>query len=133
MGAAAAAVAIAERRLVEAFENVRATSPDTARTPDELGVDTESIGWRRLTNRAVVRESARGSGRYYLDREVWLAVRRTRMRMLVVLILVLIGILLYLTTVATRNAARRNAPPSLDSALRIATPPPPPPPSAPRR
>jgi hypothetical protein len=127
MGAAAAAVAMAERRMVEAFEIARATSPDTARTPDELAVDTGSIGWRRLHSRAVVRESAPGSGRYYLDREVWQAVRRTRMRMLVVLIVIILGILLYVTTVASRNT-KRNTPPSIDSTARIASPPPPTPP-----
>ena len=81
MGAAAAAVAIAERRMVEAFELAGATSAAAARTPDEVGVETSSLGWRRLTNRAVIREAEPGSGRYYLDREVWQAVRRTRMRL----------------------------------------------------
>ena len=122
MGAAAAAVAVAERRMVEAFENARAISPDTARTPDEIGVETGGIGWRRLTRRAVVRESAPGSGRYYLDRQVWQAVRATRMRMLVIVILALVGILLYLMTVGSRNA-KRNGPPTLDSSVRIASPP----------
>ena len=105
--------------MVEAFENARAISPDTARTPDEIGVETGGIGWRRLTRRAVVRESAPGSGLYYLDRQVWQAVRATRMRMLVIVVLVLIGVLLYLMTVANRNT--RNGP--RDSTLRIATPP----------
>jgi hypothetical protein len=98
MGAAAAAVAIAERRIVEAFENAGATSPATARTPDELGADVQSIGWRRLTSRAIVREALPGSGLYYLDRPSWQALRRTRMRLLIVLILVLAGIWLYLAT-----------------------------------
>jgi hypothetical protein len=98
MGAAAAAVAIAERRIVEAFELAGATSTATARTPDEVGVDTASVGWRRLTNRAVVREAAPGSGRYYLDREVWKAVRRTRMRLVVVLVVILLGAWFYVAT-----------------------------------
>jgi len=98
MGAAAAAVAIAERRIVEAFERAGATSVTSARTPDEVGVDTASVGWRRLTNRAVVREAPPGSGRYYLDREVWQAVRRTRMRLVVVLVIILLGAWFYIAT-----------------------------------
>ena len=98
MGAAAAAVAIAERRIVEAFELAGATSVTSARTPDEVGVDTASVGWRRLTNRAVVREAPPRSGRYYLDREVWKAVRRTRMRLVVVLIVILLGAWFYIAT-----------------------------------
>src|SRR4051812_50227258 len=91
MGAAAAAVVIAERRIVEAFELAGATSAASARTPGELAVDTYGVGWRRLTNRAVVREAAPGSGKYYLDREGWQAVRRTRMRPGVPPVVVLLG------------------------------------------
>ena len=107
MGAAAAAVAIAERRMVEAFERAGATSVASARTPDEVGVETSSLGWRRLTNRAVVREAAPGSGRYYLDREVWQAVRRTRMRMLVVLILIVLGAWFYFATMGLLRSSAR--------------------------
>jgi hypothetical protein len=113
MGAAAAAVVIAERRIVEAFELAGATSAASARTPGELAVDTYGVGWRRLTNRAVVREAAPGSGRYYLDREVWQAVRRTRMRLIVVLVVILLGVWLYIATMGVlRSSARmRNARP----------------------
>jgi hypothetical protein len=107
MGAAAGAVVIAERRMVEAFENAGATSPATARTPDELGVDTHSLGWRRLSGRAVIREGVPGSGRYYLDREVWQAVRRTRMRLLIILIIVLVGIWLYFAMVGLLRSSAR--------------------------
>ncbi len=107
MGAAAAAVAIAERRIVEAFELAGATSAATARTPDDVGVDPVSLGWRRLTSRAVVREAAPGSGLYYLDREVWQAVRRTRMRLVVVLIVIILGAWVYVaTTGILRSSAR---------------------------
>jgi len=107
MGAAAAAVVSAERRIVAAFELAGATSVATARTPDEVGVETVSLGWRRLTNRAVIRESAPGSGRYYLDRDVWQAVRRTRMRLVVVLVVILLGIWLYLATMGVLRSSAR--------------------------
>src|SRR5512138_1690359 len=107
MGAAAAAVAIAERRIVEAFELAGATSVAAARTPDEVGVDTASLGWRRLTNRAVVREAVPGSGRYYLDREVWQAVRRTRMRLVVILVVILLGVWFYIATMGVLRSSAR--------------------------
>ena len=107
MGAAAAVVVAAERRMIEAFENARATSPESARTPDDLGLDTHSLGWRRLHGRAVIREESPGSGRYYLDREVWQAVRRTRMRLLVIIIVVLLGIWLYLATMGVLRSSSR--------------------------
>ena len=107
MGAAAAAVAIAERRMVEAFELAGATSAATARTPDEVGVETSSRSWHRLTNRAVIREAAPGSGRYYLDREVWQAVRRTRMRLVVVLIVIVLGAWFYIATMGVLRSSAR--------------------------
>jgi hypothetical protein len=107
MGAAAAAVVVAERRMVEAFVRAGATSAESALTPDEVGVETSSLGWRRLTNRAVIREAAPGSGRYYLDREVWQAVRRTRMRLLVVVVVALLGLWLYLATMGILRSSAR--------------------------
>ena len=107
MGAAAAAVAIAERRIVEAFEVAGATSVAAARTADEVGVDSASLGWRRLTNRAVIREAVPGSGRYYLDREVWQAVRRTRMRLVVVLILIVLAAWFYIATMGVLRSSAR--------------------------
>jgi hypothetical protein len=107
MGAAAGAVVVAERRMVEAFERAGATSAASARTPDEVGVDTFSLGWRRLTNRAVIREATPGTGRYYLDREVWQAVRRTRMRLVVVVLVVLLGVWLYVATMGLLRSSAR--------------------------
>jgi len=107
MGAAAAAVAIAERRIVEAFEVAGATSVATARTPDEVGVDPASLSWRRLTSRAVVREAAPGSGLYYLDREVWQAVRRTRMRLVIVFLVILLGAWFYIATMGVLRSSSR--------------------------
>ena len=117
MGAAAAAVAGAERRIVEAFELAGATSVAAARTPDEVGVDPLSLGWRRLTNRAVVREAAPGSGRYYLDREVWQAVRRTRMRLVVILIVIILGAWIYIATTGILRSSSRMRQSRPDSAV----------------
>ena len=56
----------------------------------------ESLAVKRLHNRAVIREAA--PGMYYLDEEVWAAVRRARARVATVFIsvlaLLLLGILL---------------------------------------
>ena len=117
MGAAAAAVAMAERRIVEAFELAGATSVAAARTPDELRVDTSSLGWRRLTNRAVIREASRGSGQYYLDREVWQALRRTRRRLVVVLILLVLGAWFYIATMGILRSSSRMRQSRPDSAV----------------
>lgn len=115
MGAAAAAVAVAERRIVEAFEIAGATTPESARTPDEVGVG-HGIGWRRLTHHAVIRETAPGSGLYYLDRGVWQAVRRRRMRLIAVLLLVVVGIWLYVATMGLLHSGARPPSPSGDPA-----------------
>jgi hypothetical protein len=110
MGAAAGAVIVAERRMVEAFERAGATTPDSARTPDELSVHTGSLGWRRLTRRAVIRESSPGSGQYYLDREVWEALRRTRHRLLIVLIVAMLGVWLYVAVMGIVRGSSRMQP-----------------------
>jgi hypothetical protein len=99
MGAAAAIILARERQLVETFERAGVTSPESARSAELLNVDTGGASWRRLRERAVVREAGAGSGRYYLDVEVWEAVRRQRQRMvivLVVLIAVIIGLGVFL-------------------------------------
>ena len=88
MGAAAAVLLAKERHIVTAFERIGAVTPDRARTPDEVGVDTQRLAWRRLRDRAIVREA--GDGRYYLDVEVWEANRRLRRRMVVVFLVIAI-------------------------------------------
>lgn len=120
MGAAAGAVIVAERRMVEAFETAGATSPATARSPDELGVHSTSLGWHRLTRRAVIREASPGSGLYYLDREVWQALRRTRRRLIFVLLIVIAGIWFYLSVVGVvKGSSRMSAPrPAADPNVR---------------
>ena len=56
----------------------------------------ESLAVRQLRNRAVIREASPGI--FYLDEEVWAAVRRTRLRLLAVFVsllaVLLIGVLL---------------------------------------
>jgi len=104
MGAAAAVILMKERRIVETFERGGATSPASARTPDELGVDPHGIGWRRLRDHAVVREAGGGVERYYLDVEVWQALRRMRRRIVLVLGIVILVAALMLA--ASTNAAR---------------------------
>jgi hypothetical protein len=91
MGAAVAAmVAKREREVVEDFRNAGATSPEKAQPYTATGYGA-SLAMRRLHRQAVIREAA--PGRYYLDEEVWAAVRKTRMRIVMVLVLIL-GIVL---------------------------------------
>ena len=87
MGTAAAVVMLKERQVVDAFRRAGAIAPDHAVALDTLGLH-EGLGWRRLHNRAVIREAGAGSGRYYLDEEVWDAVRRTRGRRVAVILVI---------------------------------------------
>ena len=91
MGAAVAAVLIKERHIVDAFVRAGAVSAERAHLPDDVGVDTWGIGWRRLRDRAVVREATPGGGLYYVDVEVWEATRRQRRRVLFVVLIVVIA------------------------------------------
>lgn len=100
MGAAAAVILMKERRIVEAFERAGATSPASARTPDDLGVDPHGIGWRRLRDHAVVREAIPGADRYYVDVDVWQALRRMRRRIVLALGLVILMAALVLASSA---------------------------------
>ncbi len=85
MGAAAVAAILRrrEQEVVDDFRAAGATSPATAQSYTAIGIG-ESIAIKRLHNRAVIRESA--PGMYYLDEEVWAAVRRTRRRLVSVLL-----------------------------------------------
>ena len=104
MGAAAAAAVLAkERHVVEAFQRARATSPERAVVPEDIGVDLAGVGGRRLLRHAVLR--AAPSGLYYLDEPTWVALRSTRRRMVFV-VLVLVGLAaLYFMTVAGGHSA----------------------------
>jgi len=83
MGAAviAAAMRRREQEVIDDFRAAGATAPDRAQSYNAIGLG-ETLAVRRLRNRAVVREAA--PGLYYLDEEVWAAVRRTRLRLLTV-------------------------------------------------
>ena len=77
---AAAAIAIMRRRereVVDDFRAAGAVSPATAQSYNAIGLG-ESMAIRRLHDRAVIRESS--PGLWYLDEEVWTAVRRIRRR-----------------------------------------------------
>lgn len=88
MGATVAAVIAAkERAIVEAFRDAGATALVTAVPLEQLGVD-ENVGFRRLRRHEVIREAV--PGRYYLDEDVWTAVRRTRLRIVTVLIAIVV-------------------------------------------
>ncbi|MDP9206844.1 MAG: hypothetical protein M3P12_15575 [Gemmatimonadota bacterium] len=95
MGAAAVAAIMRrrEREVVDDFRAASALSPSTAQSYTAIGLG-HSLALKRLCNRAVIREAAPDV--YYLDEEVWAAVRRTRKRIATVLIAVLL--LLFLGT-----------------------------------
>lgn len=87
MGAAVAAILIRrEKEVVDDFRAAGATSRESAQSYTAIGLG-ESLGLRRLRDRAVIREAAPGT--YYLDEEVWTAVRRTRRRVATVFLLIL--------------------------------------------
>jgi hypothetical protein len=97
MGAPAVAAILRrkEQEVVDDFRSAGAISPATARTYDAIGLG-DSLAIKRLQNRAVIRQA--DPGRWYLDEEVWEAVRRMRRRfatvLLSILALVLAGVLL---------------------------------------
>ena len=93
MGGAVAVILLKERQVVDAFVRAGATSPERAVEPERIGVDTYALGWRRLTERAVVREPSPGSGRYYVDVEVWSALRRQRRRMVLAILAIVVALL----------------------------------------
>ena len=88
MGAAVivAAMRMREREVIDDFRAAGATSPDRAQSYTAIGRG-ESLAVRRLRNRAVIREASPGV--FYLDEEVWAAVRRTRLRMVTVFVAIL--------------------------------------------
>jgi len=68
---AAAAIIIMNRQkeLVDRFCNASATSPDTARTLDELRVGDRGLIFRRLAQRGVFVQAA--GDRWYFDAKAW--------------------------------------------------------------
>jgi hypothetical protein len=96
MGATFVAIAMRkERQTAEAFERAGATSADRARSLDEIGIAAHGLGWRRLTERAIVREAATGT--FYLDVPSWHAARRMRRKrgLIIVAVLLLFLVLFY--------------------------------------
>src|SRR5438045_6899223 len=93
MGAAVVAAAMRrrEQEVIDDFRDAGATSPDRAQSYTAIGLG-DSLALKRLRNRAVIREAAPGV--YYLDEEVWAAVRRTRRRLVTVFISILAILLL---------------------------------------
>jgi hypothetical protein len=93
MGAPAIAAIMRRRELevVDDFRTAAALSATTAQSYTAIGLG-ESLALKRLRDRAVIREAAPGA--YYLDEEVWAAVRRTRRRIAYVIIVALAAVLL---------------------------------------
>src|SRR6266550_4800417 len=89
MGAPAIAAIIRrkEREVVDDFRRAGATSPATAKSLADVGLE-DSWPVRRLQRRAVIREPEPGV--MYLDEEVWQAVRRTRRRIAVVFLTIML-------------------------------------------
>jgi hypothetical protein len=99
MGAAVAVMVAKERHIVDAFERYGATSMENGATPGEVGAETGQA-WRRLRERSVVRETHQGSGRFYVDLDVWESLRRARRRVATVLLIlvVLLGVVVGILT-----------------------------------
>jgi hypothetical protein len=81
MGAAVAVLFMRERHIVDAFVRAGSTRPDRTATPEDIGVERYGVGWRRLLAHDVLREWPADSGQYYLDQDLWRALRRRRRRM----------------------------------------------------
>ena len=77
MGGSVAAIVMIRKQeeLVERFRAVGATTTTTAKSIDELGVDTHLV-WNGMVRRSVVREAS--PGLFYLDALSWKAVKRRR-------------------------------------------------------
>lgn len=99
MGAAVAVILVKERHVAEAFERAGATTPDRAISAQDAHVDESGVGWRRLRDRAIVREVA--PGRYYLDVEVWQATRRMRRRRITLVLVIALLITLIMGVLGT--------------------------------
>ena len=93
MGAAAAiaVMRLKESQVVDDFRAAGAVTPSTAQSYAAMGFG-EARAMKRLHDSAVIREAS--PGLYYLDEEVWIAVRRNRRRRGVVIGSVLALILL---------------------------------------
>jgi|SRR2546423_2734047 len=95
MGASAAIaiMRLKERQVVDDFRAAGAVTPSSAQSYAGMGFG-ETRALKRLHDSAVIREAS--PGLYYLDEEVWIAVRRNRRRRAIlvgsVLVLIFIGL-----------------------------------------
>ncbi len=87
--AIAAIIRRKEREVVDDFRQAGATSPTTAKSLADLGLE-DNWPVRRLRRRAVIREPEPGI--MYLDEEVWAAVRQTRRRVILVFVVLIVVI-----------------------------------------
>jgi hypothetical protein len=88
MGAPAviAMMRLKERQVVDDFRAAGALTPSTAQSYAAMGFG-ETMAIKRLHSSAVIREAS--PGLYYLDEEVWIAVRRNRQRRAAILLAVI--------------------------------------------
>ena len=103
MGGAVAVILIKERHIVDAFQRAGATSPAHAVLPSDINVHEGRVAWRRLRSHAVLRESAEGSGLFWLDVETWNAVHRTRRRIGFALLLAIIAFAVFSSLFVNRQ------------------------------
>lgn len=87
MSAVVIAILRKERDVVLAFREAGATGTASARRLEELDL-RPGLGFRRLRERAVIRVAA--PEHYYLDEEVWAAVRRSRRRVSVIMFIIVL-------------------------------------------
>ena len=99
MGAAVAVVIARETQIVREFQRRGVTSPDRAQSLDMIAVDPDGIGARRQIERAVLRPAA--PGQYYVDVEVWEAIRRSRRRVVAIMIFLAVAAAVVMATQGT--------------------------------
>ncbi|MEO6527579.1 MAG: hypothetical protein ABIP93_13195 [Gemmatimonadaceae bacterium] len=105
MGAVAVILLMKERQLIETFRRAGAVNAARGVVPEDIGVDTMGHDWRRIREHVVVRESSPGSGRFYLDEEVWEERRRMRRRILFIVVLALVlGLAMLSGVIATSKS-----------------------------
>jgi hypothetical protein len=97
----AAIILLKEEELLELFRTHGARSSETAMTPSALSI-SEDTTFRRLRDRAVIREGA--PGRFYVDEETVVARRRTRRRLLTVLLITAAIVAIALLALTSRGA-----------------------------
>ena len=102
MSTISAVILARERRMVNRVRAAGASSPEQARTLEQLGI-SRGVILRRLRERAVIRQA--GPDRFYLDEPSWEAVRRARRRAIHVM-----GVIVLIVLFAVVFARRALAP-----------------------